>query len=185
MGDSLENPDTSVETQNVAVVDYGEFANYILKAASILLPEEDIHVVPPALSAALDEKINQDCIKKFLSDPQIPALYVQRSCSKGKSKNTRCKNVFVCLHVQCALRIALFFSYVYLILFFVYLTFSYSIFDSAVLLYEICAMVRLDSDDVQFVFRIVNLKCMRSCACKNRRRTNENTNTNMKKKKKK
>lgn len=88
MGDSLENQDTSVETQNVAVVDYGEFANYILKAASILLPEEDIHAVPPALSAALDEKVNQDCIKKFLSDPQIPALYVQRSCSKGKRMNS-------------------------------------------------------------------------------------------------
>lgn len=87
MGDSLENQDTSVETQNVAVVDYGEFANYILKAASILLPEEDIHAVPPALAAALEEKVNQDCIRKFLSDPQIPALYVQRSCSKGKSNN--------------------------------------------------------------------------------------------------
>lgn len=91
MGDSLENQDTSAETQNVAVVDYGEFANYILKAASILLPEEDIHIVPPALAAALEEKVNQDCIKKFLSDPQIPALYVQRSCTKGKCKKKKKK----------------------------------------------------------------------------------------------
>lgn len=30
MGDSLENPDTSVEAvQNVTIVDYGAFANYI------------------------------------------------------------------------------------------------------------------------------------------------------------
>ncbi|XP_055310948.1 dynein heavy chain, cytoplasmic isoform X4 [Sitodiplosis mosellana] len=80
MGDSLENTDTSVETQNVAIVDYGEFANYIRKAATILLPEED--ATAPALNAVLEDKVNQDCIKKFLSDPQIQALYIQRTCSK-------------------------------------------------------------------------------------------------------
>lgn len=115
MGDSLENQDTSVETQNVAVVDYGEFANYILKAASILLPEEDIHAVPPALAAALEEKVNQDCIRKFLSDPQIPALYVQRSCSKGKRKNIlRLMHIFHCICTNP--------------FFFVQFTTSYSIF---------------------------------------------------------
>lgn len=92
MGDSLENQDTSVGTQNVAIVDYGEFSNYILKAASILLPEEDTHAVPPALAAALEEKSNQDCIKKFLSDPQILTLYVQRSCTKGKFNNNNNNN---------------------------------------------------------------------------------------------
>lgn len=85
MSDSLETAaDTSVETQNVAIVDYGEFANYIRKAATILLPEED--ATAPALNGVLDDKTNQDCIKKFLSDPQIPALYVQRTCSKGKTE---------------------------------------------------------------------------------------------------
>lgn len=82
MGDSLDNTDTSVETQNVAIVDYGEFANYIRKAATILLPEED--ATAPALNVALEDKVNQDCIKKFLSDSQIQALYVQRTCSKGE-----------------------------------------------------------------------------------------------------
>lgn len=82
MGDSLENTDTSVETQNVAIVDYGEFANYIRKAATILLPEED--ATAPDLNAVLDDKVNQDCIKKFLSDPQVQALYIQRICTKGK-----------------------------------------------------------------------------------------------------
>lgn len=86
MGDSLENTDTSVETQNVAIVDYGEFANYIRKAATILLPEED--ATAPALNAVLEDKINQDCIKKFLSDPQIQALYIQRTCSKGRPQLT-------------------------------------------------------------------------------------------------
>lgn len=82
MGDSLENADSSVETQNVAIIDYGEFSNYLKKAATILLPEED--ATAPELNIALDDKVNQDCIRKFLSDPQIPALYVQRICSKGK-----------------------------------------------------------------------------------------------------
>lgn len=86
MGDSLENTsvvDTSVvDIQNVAIVDYGEFANYIRKAATILLPEED--ATAPALNVALDDRTNQDCIKKFLSDPQIQALYIQRTSSKGK-----------------------------------------------------------------------------------------------------
>lgn len=84
MGDSLENADTtSVETQNVAIVDYGEFANYLRKAATILLPEED--ATAPALNITLEDKSNQDCIKKFLSDSQIPALYIQRTSSKGMS----------------------------------------------------------------------------------------------------
>ncbi|XP_005182290.1 dynein heavy chain, cytoplasmic isoform X3 [Musca domestica] len=81
MGDSLENPDTSVEAvQNVTIVDYGAFANYIRKAVTILLPEED--VVPPALNVALEDPDNQDKIKKFLSDPQVQALYIQRNCLK-------------------------------------------------------------------------------------------------------
>ncbi len=41
-----------------------------------------------ALCDALEEKNNQDCIRKFLSDPQVPALYVQRSSTKGKCEKT-------------------------------------------------------------------------------------------------
>lgn len=87
MGDSLENQDVSVDTQNAAVVDYGAFANYLRKAATILLPEDDVHIVPPALNIALEDKSNQDCIKKFLSDSQVQALYIQRTCTKGKFKH--------------------------------------------------------------------------------------------------
>ena len=82
MGDSLENPDTSVEAvQNVTIVDYGAFANYLRKAVTILLPEED--VVPPALNKALENTDNQEKIRKFLSDSQVQALYIQRNCLKG------------------------------------------------------------------------------------------------------
>ncbi|XP_065362456.1 dynein heavy chain, cytoplasmic-like [Calliphora vicina] len=81
MGDSLENPDTSVEAvHNVTIVDFDAFANYIRKAVTILLPEED--VIPPALNLALEDLDNQEKIKNFLSDPQVQALYIQRNCLK-------------------------------------------------------------------------------------------------------
>lgn len=85
MGDSLENQDVSVDTQNAAVVDYGAFANYLRKAATILLPEDDLHIVPPALNIALEDRSNQDAIKKFLSDSQVQALYIQRTSTKGNT----------------------------------------------------------------------------------------------------
>ncbi|XP_026741142.1 dynein heavy chain, cytoplasmic isoform X1 [Trichoplusia ni] len=80
MGDSLDGSENSPESQNVILVDFQDFANYLRRAATVLLPEDDI--VPPALNAALDDKVNQDCIKKFFSDPQVSSLYVQRFSSK-------------------------------------------------------------------------------------------------------
>lgn len=82
MGDSLENTDTSVDPGvNVSIANYDAFANYLRKAVTILLPDDD--VVPVSLNAALDDPINQETIRKFLSDPQVQALYVQRNCIKG------------------------------------------------------------------------------------------------------
>lgn len=83
MGDSLDNTDTSVDpTVNLSIANYGAFANYLRKAVTILLPEED--VVPESLNNALDDPVNQDIIRKFLADPQVQALYIQRNCIKGK-----------------------------------------------------------------------------------------------------
>lgn len=83
MGDSSDSHDVSVDAQNAAIVDYTAFENYVRKAATILLPEDDV-VDIVALNLALSDKSNQDCIKKFLSDPQVQSLYMQRSCTKGK-----------------------------------------------------------------------------------------------------
>lgn len=82
MGDSLDGSENTPEAQNVVVVDFQDFANYLRRAATVLLPEDDI--VPPTLTAALDDKVNQDCIKKFISDPQVSSLYIQRFSLKGK-----------------------------------------------------------------------------------------------------
>lgn len=84
MGDSLEGSENTPEPQNVAVCELTPFCNFILKAATILLPEDDGQAEPTNLSAALEEKTNQECIKKFISDPQVSTLYIQRNSSKGR-----------------------------------------------------------------------------------------------------
>ncbi|KAJ8935143.1 hypothetical protein NQ314_012961 [Rhamnusium bicolor] len=83
MGDSLEGSENTPETQNVAVVDFTAFTNFILKAATVLLPEDDSQAEPTNLVAALDDKTNQEYIRKFISDPQVATLYIQRNSSKG------------------------------------------------------------------------------------------------------
>lgn len=80
----IETAETaSVEAvHNVIIVDYGAFANYIRKAVTILLPEEN--VLSPALNVALEDPDHRENIRKFLSDPQVSSLYIQRNCLKGK-----------------------------------------------------------------------------------------------------
>lgn len=52
MSDSLENQDVSLDAQNAVIVDYGAFANYLRKAATILLPENNNDDnYPPAVSS--------------------------------------------------------------------------------------------------------------------------------------
>lgn len=82
MGDSLDGTgEPSPESQIVIVVSYSAFANYLKKVVKVLLPDED--VIPPAFNYALEVKSNQECVRKFLGDSQVWALYIQRSSSKG------------------------------------------------------------------------------------------------------
>ena len=84
MGDSLEGGtgDGPPEAENVAVVEYSTFATFLKRAVTILLPEDE-DLIPPALNSALNERTNQDCAHKLLSDPQVSCLFVQRISSKG------------------------------------------------------------------------------------------------------
>lgn len=83
MGDSLDGTgEPTPESQNIAIVEYQLFANYLRKIAPILAPEED--GAQSAFNSALDDKNNQDYIRKFISDPQVWALCIQRSSTKGK-----------------------------------------------------------------------------------------------------
>ncbi|KOC68078.1 Dynein heavy chain, cytoplasmic [Habropoda laboriosa] len=84
MGDSLDSSgEPSPEIQ--IVVGHWEFVNYLKKIVMVLLPDED--VVPPAFNSALEDKDNQESIRKFISDSQVWALYIQRSSSKEEDNN--------------------------------------------------------------------------------------------------
>lgn len=84
-GDFTEvaDPAQGEEDQSVAVVEFIPFLNYLRKVVSIHLHEE-VAAAPPSLAAAIEDRNNQDCIKKFISDPQVSSLVVQKCSNKGK-----------------------------------------------------------------------------------------------------
>jgi dynein heavy chain 1 len=84
MGDSLETIDQPIESQqNVSIVDQKAFNNYLRKCVNLFFDDEEFESCK--LEEALDEnRANQECIKKFLSDPQVQTLYIQKSSNKGK-----------------------------------------------------------------------------------------------------
>ena len=67
--------------QTVAVSDVGKFVVYLRRAVSVLL--EDAEDTPEAFAAALDERAVVDCMRRFLGDPQVLVLLVQRHSAKG------------------------------------------------------------------------------------------------------
>lgn len=84
MGDSLDGTgEPTPESQNIAAVDYTLFANYLRKIAPILAPEED--AAQSSFIYALDDKSNQEYVRKFIADPQVWALCIQRSSTKGNT----------------------------------------------------------------------------------------------------
>ena len=78
-GDSATPP--SQATSTVAVVDVSAFSNYLRRVVPVLL--EDAEDTPEALIIALKERSSIDSMKKFLNDPQIPVLLIQRTSAKG------------------------------------------------------------------------------------------------------
>lgn len=68
----------------VALADVNNFLKYLRKAVPICL-EEDV-VSSQAFETALGDKAHQEAIRKFISDPQTRAIFIQRSSTKGKVK---------------------------------------------------------------------------------------------------
>lgn len=84
--DSIENNDSLEPVQNLVIVDFKAFANFLRKSCSILLFDE-FDENSNNFQIALDQ--NQESVKKFLSDPQVSTLYVQKNFEnfvKGKFK---------------------------------------------------------------------------------------------------
>ncbi|XP_065167911.1 dynein heavy chain, cytoplasmic isoform X2 [Atheta coriaria] len=88
MGDSLEASETGSETQNLVVVELKDFINYVRHAAQVLLPEDDGHSESPALTVALEDKNNLDCLAKFIGESQASTLFIQRNSSKDDDDQT-------------------------------------------------------------------------------------------------
>lgn len=72
----------STEEHTIAIVEFNEFSQYFKKTVSVLLLEENGAYIP-ALNTAVEDKETQECIRKFLSDPQVATLSIQRSIIKG------------------------------------------------------------------------------------------------------
>jgi len=81
MADAGDSEAQVQQAQTVAVSDVGKFGAYLRRAVPVLL--EDAEDTPEAFAAALDEKTVVDCMKRFLGDPQVPVLLIQRLSSKG------------------------------------------------------------------------------------------------------
>jgi len=69
------------QAQTAAISDVCKFAGYLRRTVPVLL--EDAEDTPEAFAAALDERAVVDCMKRFLADPQVPVLLVQRLSAKG------------------------------------------------------------------------------------------------------
>ena len=108
MADSGEGDAQATATQQV--VEVSTFANYLRRVVPVLL--EDADDTPETLIHALKDKASIDCIKKFLSDPQVPALAVHRLSSKGTSHiPSVCLSVCLCVCVSVCLSVCTGYSF--------------------------------------------------------------------------
>ncbi|XP_014790579.2 cytoplasmic dynein 1 heavy chain 1 [Octopus bimaculoides] len=69
-----------------AVAELSEFTAFLGRMVSVVF-EDTTASITEAFKRALVDKTNTDCIRKFLSDPQIPILLVQRSSPKDDSED--------------------------------------------------------------------------------------------------
>jgi hypothetical protein len=77
--------DSPPEIQNVAVADTNVLTNHLKHVVSVLLEGEDQPSVN--LKSCLDSKEYQESLRKFISDPQTRALFIQRQSMKGAGFN--------------------------------------------------------------------------------------------------
>ncbi len=80
MADSAETEPAGETTQ--ALMEVCTFANYLRRVVPVLL--EDVEDTPVGLVTTLKDKTSADLMKKFISDPQLPVLLIQRTTTKGK-----------------------------------------------------------------------------------------------------
>ena len=88
----------------VAVADINNFLKYLRRAVPVCLEEDAVS--SPAFETALADKSNLESIRKFISDPQTRAIFIQRNSTKGDlvdfilSQHSRAINLMK-LHWNC------------------------------------------------------------------------------------
>ena len=81
MADNTADQEGQAAPAVQAVAEVDKFATYLCRCAPVLL--EDQFEASPGLKVAISDKQHTEQIRKFLSDPQSPALLIQRSSTKG------------------------------------------------------------------------------------------------------
>ena len=66
----------------VALADVSAVCDHVRRAVGVLL--EEAPTLPRALQQALEDRINVECVKKFIADPQTRSLLVERVSTKGE-----------------------------------------------------------------------------------------------------
>ncbi|KAH7972499.1 hypothetical protein HPB52_012721 [Rhipicephalus sanguineus] len=69
-------------TEDVELADVGSLVKYLRRVVPVLLEEDE--VLHPSLDTALGDKTNLEVLRKFIADPQVKTLLVQRSSSKDE-----------------------------------------------------------------------------------------------------
>lgn len=84
MSESLEPGGDSippVEPNAVQAADVTVLVKYLSHIIPALLEEDN--VLHKSLKALLDDPVQQEKLKKFISDPQVKSVQIQRTSSKG------------------------------------------------------------------------------------------------------
>ncbi|GAB6020623.1 Dynein heavy chain, cytoplasmic [Chamberlinius hualienensis] len=71
-------------TQIAALIDVTRLINYVSRCTSTVLEDTNGGSKSASLVTALHDQRYQECLRKFISDPQTKALYVQRISSKDE-----------------------------------------------------------------------------------------------------
>ena len=83
-GGSMDSTSGPPSLPTPTLVEPSHLVNYVKRIASSVL--EDDQELSPATTAALTSTLSDasDLIKKFISDPQIRTLFVQKISNKGR-----------------------------------------------------------------------------------------------------
>lgn len=84
MADAAES-DTTLSHQPVQLCDVSNLTRYLRRAVPSLLDdnEDGDSAAENAFAKCLNDRVSQENIRKFIADPQTPALLIQKEIQKG------------------------------------------------------------------------------------------------------